>query len=708
MYTGQSLYLKRLDNGIVELCFDRQGESINKFDVRTINELKAATQVLRAASDVQGVLVTSAKDAFIVGADIFEFASLFKLPAVELEAYIADQASVFTEFDDLPFPTVTAINGFALGGGFEMTLASDYRVMASTAQVGLPEVGLGIFPAYGGTVRLPRLIGAELTIDWISSSKPQTAAAALAARAVDNVVEPAELRASALDLLRNAIANATEWRARRNKRHGTFAANTEIFTAARAKFLPANKHLPAALIAVELLQQAAVCTRDEAIRLEAREFAKVAKTQGAASLVRIFINDQALKKKGKTEASLSRPIKRAAVLGAGIMGGGIAYTTAVRKTPVIMKDIAQKALDLGTSEASNLLARQVQTGRLDQTRADAVLASIKPQLDYSEFDSVDVVVEAVVENINVKRTVLKEVEAVVRPDTVLASNTSSLVIADMANVLQRPENMVGMHFFNPVPLMPLVEVIRGPQTSAIAAATIAMYARAMGKTPIVVRDCPGFLVNRIFTPYTIGFLHLLRDGADFIKIDQVMEKFGWPMGPAYLQDVIGIDTAAHVFDTISAGYGARMQMQFKHALTVLAELNHFGQKSQRGFYRYEADAKGRSQKLIADDTKMLLQSVTAPARDFSETEIIERTMLPMIIEAVRCLEEGVADSAAEIDTALLLGLGFPRYLGGPLQYADWLGLKHIVARCEQYRELGPLYVPTERMVEMAASGKTFY
>jgi 3-hydroxyacyl-CoA dehydrogenase/enoyl-CoA hydratase/3-hydroxybutyryl-CoA epimerase/enoyl-CoA isomerase len=437
-------------------------------------------------------------------------------------------------------------------------------------------------------------------------------------------------------------------------------------------------------------------------------FSNVAKTQAAASLVRIFINDQVLKKKGKTEANLSRPLQRAAVLGAGIMGGGIAYTSAVRKTPVIMKDIAQKALDLGTTEAKNLLARQVQSGRMDQARADAVLASIKPQLDYSEFDTVDVVVEAVVENINVKRSVLREVEAVVRPDTVLASNTSSLVIADMANVLQRPENMVGMHFFNPVHMMPLVEVIRGPQTSEQAAATIAMYARAMGKTPIIVRDCPGFLVNRILTPYAIGFMQLLRDGADFVKVDQVMEDFGWPMGPAYLQDVIGMDTAAHVFDTISAGYGERMRIGFKNAIKVLVEHGHLGQKTQRGFYQYSADAKGRLQKQFTADTQTLLQPFVAAPRDFSEAEIIERTMLPMMLEAVRCLEEGVAESAAEIDTALLLGLGFPRYLGGPLQYADWLGLKHVVARCEHYQALGSLYAPTAKMLAMAAQGKSFY
>jgi 3-hydroxyacyl-CoA dehydrogenase/enoyl-CoA hydratase/3-hydroxybutyryl-CoA epimerase/enoyl-CoA isomerase len=266
-----------------------------------------------------------------------------------------------------------------------------------------------------------------------------------------------------------------------------------------------------------------------------------------------------------------------------------------------------------------------------------------------------------------------------------------------------------MHYFNPVPLMPLVEVIRGPQTSDAAVATAVAYANAMGKTPVVVKDCPGFLVNRIFTAYMLGFMRLVHDGADFEQIDQVMEAFGWPMGPAYLQDVIGMDTSHHVFGLISAGYPERMSEDFKDALTLMAEKKRFGQKNGVGFFRYEPDPKGKPKRMPAEDTRALLREVQPNGtRDFSATEIEQRMMLPMIIDAVHCLEDGIAEAAEEIDMGVILGLGFPRHLGGILRYADLIGMSTVVAQCEHYQGLGPLYAPTARMREMAASGEKYF
>jgi 3-hydroxyacyl-CoA dehydrogenase / enoyl-CoA hydratase / 3-hydroxybutyryl-CoA epimerase / enoyl-CoA isomerase len=468
-------------------------------------------------------------------------------------------------------------------------------------------------------------------------------------------------------------------------------------------------HQPAALAAVELLERAAGSSRDEALQLEHAAFAQIARTQAAASLVQLFINDQAIKKKAKEYARIARKVRRAAVIGAGIMGGGIAYTSAVRGVPVLMKDIQQGALDVGIAEATKLLSKQVESGRVAQTRAQTVLADIHPILEYREFGSVDVVVEAVVENIQTKKAVLGEVERLVGADTIIASNTSSLSISSMAEVLQRPTNFVGMHFFNPVPVMPLVEVIRGAKTSAEAAATVAGYANALGKTAIVVKECPGFLVNRILTPYLIGFLQALADGADYLQIDRVMEAFGWPMGPAYLQDVVGLDTLLHVLEVISEGFAQRMRITFPHAVQLLVRHNRLGQKNGAGFYRYENDPKGKPRKSVDPHTAELLASIqSSAARAFGDQELLERLMLPMIIEAVRCLEEGVVDSPAEVDMALVLGLGFPRHVGGPLKYADWLGMKHVVARCEAYASLGPLYNPTIGMRAAAGSSKRFF
>jgi 3-hydroxyacyl-CoA dehydrogenase/enoyl-CoA hydratase/3-hydroxybutyryl-CoA epimerase/enoyl-CoA isomerase len=708
LFRGQTIQVELHADGIAELRFDRSGESVNKFDVATIAELGAATDAIRVAPRIRGVLVTSAKDVFIVGADIFEFTPLFRKPAADVAAHIRRQAAVFTAFEDLDLPIVTAINGFALGGGFEMALASDARVMSEAAQVGLPEVTLGIMPGYGGTVRLPRVAGAAAAIEWISGGKPQTAAVALKCGAVDAVVAPAELRQAALAHLGGLIESG-EWRRRRSARHGAVPADTMAFAAARAVLAKGAVHQPAALAAVDLMERAAPHGRDGALALEHEAFGAIAKTQAAASLVQLFVNDQLIRKKGKAYAKVARPVKHAGVIGAGIMGGGISYTSAARGVPVVMKDIAPAALELGMAEARKLLAKQVDSGRLTEARSAAALASITPTLTYDGFDAVDVVVEAVVEKMAVKKAVLTEVAPRLRPGTVIASNTSSLSIAEMASVLPQPENVVGMHFFNPVPVMPLVEVVRGPGSSEAAIATVVGYASALGKTPIVVRECPGFLVNRIFIPYVLGFLRALHDGADYQDVDRVMEAFGWPMGPAYLNDVIGMDTMQHVVDIIAGGFPERMPVDFPHAIGLMFQQRRLGQKTGSGFYQYAPDPKGRPKKSVDPATAGLLASIQPHGqRSLSDAEIVERLMLPMIIEAAHCLEDGIVDSATEVDMGLILGLGFPRHAGGPLKYADWLGLRHVVARCEAHAALGPLYAPTAGMRALASGGRTYY
>jgi 3-hydroxyacyl-CoA dehydrogenase/enoyl-CoA hydratase/3-hydroxybutyryl-CoA epimerase/enoyl-CoA isomerase len=391
------------------------------------------------------------------------------------------------------------------------------------------------------------------------------------------------------------------------------------------------------------------------------------------------------------------------------MGGGIAYTSAVRGVPVLMKDIAPNALDLGVAEARKLLEKQVTAGRLRADQVPTLLGAIQPQLDYAGFEGLDLVIEAVVENIDVKRRVLAEVQRHLGKEAIIASNTSSLSIESMAESLATPENFVGMHFFNPVPMMPLVEIVRGPRTSATAVASAVAFAAHLGKTPIVVRDCPGFLVNRILTAYLLGYFRALRDGADFRVLDRVMEGFGWPMGPAYLQDVVGMDTLLRVVEVIAAGYSRRMAVDFAIPPELLVEQHRFGQKSGAGYYRYEPDPKGKPKKL--DDPAVLeLMAKLQPsgAREFADQELLERLMLPMIIEAALCLEEAVAASPEEIDLACVLGLGFPRHAGGPLKYADWLGLRHVIKRCDAYSSLGPLYTPTERMRALGQAGERYF
>jgi 3-hydroxyacyl-CoA dehydrogenase/enoyl-CoA hydratase/3-hydroxybutyryl-CoA epimerase/enoyl-CoA isomerase len=714
MFQGESIRVVALNGGFVELCFDRCGDSVNKFDKRTLNELQQAIAAIAAAENVRGVLITSAKQAFIVGADINGFAALFEQPEPELIAGNRASNRVFQSLEGLPVPVVVAINGFALGGGLEAALAADYRVMSTNAQVGLPEVKLGLFPGFGGTVRLPRIAGIQTAIQWITSGAPVKAEAARLAGVVDYVASPETLRRTALDVLARAARGELYWRERRAAKMGAVNAVDidvdAVFAEAKISIAARGpKHQPAALAALELLRASVLVDRDEALALEATAFARIAKTQAAASLVQMFLNEQQIKKVAKQYAEAARSVQRAAVMGAGIMGGGIAYTSAVRGVSVLLKDIAQAQLDLGMAEAHKLLLKQVTAGRLAQSQASEIISSIKPRLNYANFDTVDFVVEAVVENLSVKHSVLREVETQVPAAAVIASNTSSLCIDDLATSLARPENFVGMHFFNPVPMMPLVEVIRGTMTSDVAVGTAVSYALAMGKTPIVVRDGPGFLVNRVITPYMQAWGRLLADGADFEQIDAVMETFGWPMGPAYLNDVVGMDTGMHVAETICAGFPERLRRTWKDPLEIMVVHGRLGQKNGLGFHRYDANAGGKPIKRVDPQSRALVQELqVAGSRDFADQEIIERMMLPLIIEAARCLEEGIVASAGELDMALVLGLGFPAYLGGALKYADWLGLNAVAELSDRYADLGPQYLATPTMRAMARTGDKYY
>jgi 3-hydroxyacyl-CoA dehydrogenase/enoyl-CoA hydratase/3-hydroxybutyryl-CoA epimerase/enoyl-CoA isomerase len=703
-----------IGDGLVELVFDREGDAINKLDERTVSELREATAAIAADHSVRGILVTSAKSVFIVGADITEFGERFKLPEAELAASVARSNEVFNAFEDLPVPSVVAINGYALGGGLEFALTAAFRVMSTAAQVGVPEVKLGLFPGFGGTVRLPRVASAPLAIDWVSHGRPASAASALEGAVVDEACAPEALRDAALALLRKAVRGEVDWRARQQRKRQPLpldaGARRSVFGDALARINAASpKHQPAAFEAVTMMAEAAALDRAGALEAEARAFAHVAKTQAADAMVQTFLSEQALKKLFKRHAKRARPVKHGAVLGAGIMGGGIAYASALHGIPVLLKDISPNALDVGVAEAKKQLAKLVKTGRRTQAQAHAIVASIKPQLDDSGFDAADVAIEAVVEDIGIKQKVLIELESRVGADAVIASNTSSLRIDDIAAPLSRPENFVGMHFFNPVPLMPLVEVIQGTRTSEEAVSTAVGYAVAMGKTPIVVKDCPGFLVNRVLTAYMRGFLQLVADGADFEKLDQAMEAFGWPMGPAYLLDVIGMDTATHVTDVISAGYPDRMAALAFDALKLMVGHRRFGQKNGVGFYRYETDPTGKPRRREAHDTRDLLAQIQPRGpRDFSDDEIVDRLMLPLVVEAAHALEDGVVATPVELDMALLLGIGFPAYLGGALKYADWLGLSAVVARCDRHAALGKALEPTPRMRQMAAARQTYY
>ncbi|GAB2784960.1 fatty acid oxidation complex subunit alpha FadB [Halomonas shantousis] len=714
IYQGNAISVAKNGDDIATLTFDLQGESVNKMSSAVIAELEEAVKAVRAESGLKGLLITSGKDVFIVGADITEFHAMFAKDEASLVEMNMTVHALFNAIEDLPFPTATAINGMALGGGFEVTLATDFRVMSDRAKVGLPETKLGILPGWGGCVRLPRVIGADNAIEWIAGGTENRADAALKMGAVDAVVPGEQLEAAALDILKRANAGELDYQARREEKKAPLKLNAieQMMAFETAKGFVAGKagpHYPAPVEAIKVIQKGAGEGREKAQAIEAKGFAKLAKTEVCFNLVGLFLNDQLVKKKGGQYEKQAAAVNKTAVLGAGIMGGGIAYQSAYKGTPILMKDIKEEAIQLGLKEARKLLSKQVERGKMNTAKMAEALSNIRPTLSYGDFADVDLVVEAVVENPKIKDAVLREVEECVGENAILASNTSTISINRLATHLKRPENFCGMHFFNPVHRMPLVEVIRGEKTSDAAVAATVAYARKMGKTPIVVNDCPGFLVNRVLFPYFGGFSFLVEQGADFQRIDKVMEKFGWPMGPAYLLDVVGMDTAVHANDVMAEGFPDRMAREGKTAIEIMYDNQRLGQKNGKGFYLYEEDRKGKPKKVSDDQAYELIKPVTRENREFSDEEIIARMMVPLCMETVRCLEDGIVGTPAEADMALIYGIGFPPFRGGALRYIDAMGVSEFVTLADRLAdELGPLYRPTDKLREMANNGTRFY
>ncbi|PWQ96111.1 fatty acid oxidation complex subunit alpha FadB [Leucothrix pacifica] len=710
---GNSIRVENLGSGMYELVFDQKDSDINTLSQAALDDLRQAVDAIKGQSDLRGLLLSSAKKEFIVGADITEFSKMFDAEQAFITDYLAKINTLFNEIEDMPCPTVVAINGICFGGGFELALTADYRVMAQGAKVALPEVKLGIYPGWGGTVRLPRLIGIDNANEWICGGTENKADAALKVGAVDAAVAPDDLRDSALRLLNDCADGVFDYQARRTEKQTPVLLNNMeqmmAFESARGVIgAKAGPHYPSPMLVLKTIEKTCTMTRDKALLIEAKGFAKLATNSVTASLVGLFLKDQHVKRVAKKYTAEAEPVKQAAVLGAGIMGGGIAYQSASRGTPILMKDINEPALQLGLDEATKLLGGQLKRGRIDAAKMAKVITQITPTLSYGDFDRADIVVEAVVENVNVKKSVLADVEKNISADSVLASNTSTISITELATALERPEQFCGMHFFNPVHRMPLVEVIRGEKTSEATIARTVAYAQAMGKTPVVVNDCPGFLVNRVLFPYFGGFSGLLESGADFVKVDKVMERFGWPMGPAYLLDVVGIDTAYHADAVMAEGFPDRMSHDNENAIDRMFKLERFGQKNAKGFYRYENDKRGKPKKLADEAVPELLSDVLGDAREFTNEEIIERMMIPLCIETARCVEEGIVASPAEADIGLIYGIGFPPFLGGAMNYMDQMGMQTFCDMADKYTDLGPMYVPTETMREMAANGGKYF
>lgn len=713
LYQGESLYLDWLEDGIAELVFDA-ADSVNTLNTTVLASLSEALATLEKTPSLTGLLVRSAAPLLLSGLTSLSFCLCFWFPPPKLSDWLHAANIIFNRLEDLPVPTLTIVNGYTLGGGCECALATDFRLATADTRIGLPETRLGIMPGFGGSVRLPRLVGADNAMEMIATGRELNAEDALKMRLADGIISLDNYREAALSVLRQAAAGSLNWQERRATKKRPLRLNateaTMSFSLAKARVAQqAGKHYPAPMAAIKAIEAASGCDREGALRVENQYFVPLAQSPEARALVGLFLSEQYVKNRAKRLSRDASPPRQAAVLGAGIMGGGIACQSALRGVPVLLKDIHEKALTLGMSEVSKRLSQRLDRGKMDVAALMKTMSAVRPVLDYADFARAEIVVEAVIENPQIKKAVLAETELHVATDATLASNTSTIPVTELATALQRPENFCGMHFFNPVHRMPLVEVIRGSKTSEQTIARVVAWARQMGKTPVVVNDCPGFFVNRVLFPYFAAFSQLLQDGAEFEAVDRVMEnQFGWPMGPAYLLDVVGIDTARHAREVMAAGFPERMAKNSRDAIDILFEAGRYGQKTGQGFYRYHSDSKGKRQKLADPTASELLGSVGLTPRPLHADEIIARMMIPMANEVVRCLEEQIIASPAEADIALVYGLGFPPFHGGLFRWLDNMGTRSYLDMAQAWQHLGPLYQVPDSLRLKACQNEAYY
>ncbi len=688
-----------------------------------ISELKK----LGEGGKIDVLVLRSGKRAnFIAGADI----DMIRTSSNPTELSSAGQ-KLFNEWEDLPFPTVAAINGAALGGGCEWTLACSAIVMSndSSARIGLPETMLGLLPGAGGCIRLPRKVGIATALDLILTGKTLTGERAYKSGLTEGFIPKENFDDSAL---RWAVAQAGALKGGKrlakepklggmggtmgSLMEGTPMGRSVIYRKAREGVLSKTRgKYPAPLAVIDLLKATGAglgpkltgSARDRAMAQEAEAFGKMAITDVSKNLISLFFLTESVKKSTGLAAGSSvkaKNVQAAGVLGAGVMGGGIAQLLAEKNIPARMKDLTNPALAAGIQAAARIFKKQVQKRKITSREMVQKINLIAPVTDFSGFHSLDAVIEAIVENMDVKKKVLRELEDQVREDCVIASNTSSLSISEMQTAMKRPERFAGMHFFNPVSRMPLIEVIRGAKSSDEAVAAVFQLSKQLGKTPIVVKDAPGFLVNRLLAPYLNEAVYVLADGAPIEEIDEALLDFGMPMGPMELIDEVGIDVADKVAHVLHEGFGARMLPATLNS--KLKGAGYLGKKNQKGLYAYEG-AGGKGKRLDSKVYEIL--GITPTSKAVSREEIVDRCILPMINEAARCLEEGIVESASEVDLGMIMGTGFPPFRGGLLRYADSLGAAAIVQKLEKYQpRFGARFEPASVLVARARKAQPFY
>jgi 3-hydroxyacyl-CoA dehydrogenase len=676
---------------------------VNALGPDVVEGLSASIDEVGRDPSIRAAVLIGAGRTFVAGADIKGLEQL----AWGSETGLPEMHAILRRLEDLPKPFVMAMHGTALGGGLELAMAGHYRVAVADALMGQPEVNLGIIPGAEGTQRLPRLVGMEKAIEMCVSGKPIKAREALAVGLIDRIIE-GDLATGAMAFAREQIGQSSLPKTReRTDKLPPRDRLAAMLQAGRDLARKTRRNLDAPLAVVDALEAAATLPFDDGCQKEREVFFRCVRSDQAKALIYAFFAERgAARVPGVTKDTPVAPVRSVGIVGAGTMGGGIAMACANAGINVRLTDAAQPALDAGMATIKKNYDVSVARGRFTPEMVAERLARIQPQIGYDGFGDVDLVIEAVFENLELKKQIAGALNAVARPDCIVATNTSTLDIDQIAAAARRPATVLGLHFFSPANVMRLVEIVRGAATSSETIATAMAVAKRLGKVGVVVGNCPGFVGNRMMFPYMYEAQFLVEDGATPDQVDRALTDFGMAMGIFAVDDMAGLDVAWRVRKELNqfSGPGERKPI----VSDALCEMGRFGQKAGKGWYKYSQDR----QPAPDPEVQALIERLTTQAgitrRSFQPNEIIERTIYALINEGARVLEEGYALRAADIDVIYLTGYGFPAWRGGPMFYADRVGLKHVYERVAAFhREFGDRWRPAPLLERLARDGRTF-
>jgi len=660
-----------------------------------------AIENIVADPQVKAAVLIGAGKTFVAGADIKEFAKITSEKPRESRFL-----QMLLKLEDCRKPVVAAIHGGAFGGGLELAMAAHYRVASPTAQVGQPEVNLGIIPGAGGTQRLPRLAGVAKAVEMCAQGSPVKAEEALRWGIVDQLID-GDLCAGAVAFARQIAEKPAPKTRERNEKLGTPEQNAPLFAAARENARKRQRGMIAPPAAIDAVEAATTMPFEEGCAFEQKRFLECVLSEQSKALIHVFFGEREVAKIPDVPKETDViPVTTAAVVGAGTMGGGIAMVLANAGIPVLLKEVDQPALDRGLANIRKNYANSVSKGRITQQFMDERLALIQPTLSFDGFSSVDMVVEAVFEGMQLKKQVFAELDCVCKAGAILASNTSTLSIDEIALATSRSESVIGTHFFSPANVMRLLEIVRGRATSKEVIATCMQLSKKLGKLGVLVGNCLGFVGNRMFGPYRREAQFLVEEGASIEAVDKALFDFGMAMGPLATGDLAGLDV------------GWRIRREYRHlqapgvrqpfAEDKLCEMGQFGQKTGAGWYKYDEQRRASSDPAVVVLLREWSAQAGIPQRSISSEEIVDRCIYALVNEGARILEQGYALRATDIDIIYLYGYGFPSYRGGPMWYADRLGLDKVYARiCEFHRQFGALWEPAPLLKQLVSEGKTF-